>query len=39
MDNKAKVKLADVVINTDKPQNLLRSELINIISGLEMSDD
>ncbi len=35
MSNEHKKMLADVVINTDKPKNLLKVELINIIRGLE----
>ena len=35
MNNEHKKMLADVVINTDKPKNLLKVELINIIKGLE----
>lgn len=35
MKNNDKIKLADVVIKTDKPRNLLKAELINIINGLE----
>ena len=35
MNNEHKKMLADVVINTDKPKNLLKVELINIINGLE----
>ncbi len=38
MDNKKKIELADIVINTDKPKNLLRSELIKIIERLEAAD-
>lgn len=37
MSNKDKIKLADMVIDTDKPLNLLKAELINIIDGLEFS--
>ena len=35
MNNEHKKMLADVVINTDKPKNLLKVELINIINGLK----
>lgn len=35
MKNSDKILLADVVINTDKPQNLLLVELISLIDGLE----
>lgn len=35
MSNKDKIMLADIVVDTDKPRNLLRKELINIIEGLE----
>ncbi len=35
MNNEHKKLLADVVINTDKPKNLLKAELIKIIEGLE----
>ena len=35
MNNGHKKLLADVVINTDKPKNLLKTELINVIEGLE----
>ena len=38
MDNKKKIELADIVINTNKPKNLLRSELIKIIERLEAAD-
>lgn len=33
--NSDKIALADMVVNTDKPRNLLRAELIEIIRGLE----
>ncbi len=35
MNNEHKKMLADVVVNTNKPKNLLKVELINIINGLE----
>ncbi len=35
MNNEHKKVLADIVIDTDKPKNLLKVELINIIKGLE----
>lgn len=35
MNNEHKKVLADIVIDTDKPKNLLKAELINIIKGLE----
>lgn len=35
LDNKAKIALADIVINTGVPKNLIRLELINIISSME----
>lgn len=35
MNNEHKKLLADIVIDTDKPRNLLKAELINIIEGLE----
>lgn len=35
MNNEYKKLLADIVIDTDKPKNQLRAELINIIEGLE----
>lgn len=35
MNNEHKKLLADIVIDTDKPKNQLRAELINIIEGLE----
>lgn len=35
MDNKRKKMLADIVIDTDKPENMLKAELINVIQGLE----
>ena len=34
MDNKKKAELADVIINTDQPLNLLRWEMMNIIEGM-----
>ena len=37
--NSYKINLADVVVNTDKPKNLLKVEMINIIQGLESADD
>lgn len=39
LSNSYKINLADVVINTDKPKNLLKVEMINIIQGLESADD
>ena len=39
MKNEDKKVLADVVVNTDKPRNLLKAELINIIKGLETAYD
>lgn len=35
LNNEHKKMLADIVIDTDKPKNLLKVELINIIQGLE----
>ena len=35
MDNEQKKKFADVIINTDKSENLLKVELINIIEELK----
>ena len=35
MNNEHKKVLADIVVDTDKPKNLLKAELINIIKGLE----
>lgn len=35
LSNKAKVMLADVVIETDKPQNQILTDLISVIDGLE----
>lgn len=35
MNNEHKKVLADIVIDTDKPKNQLKAELINIIQGLE----
>lgn len=35
MSNKDKIKQADIVVETDKPLNLLKLELIEIINGLE----
>lgn len=35
INNEHKKMLADIVIDTDKPKNLLKVELINIIKGLE----
>ncbi len=37
MNNKDKIKLADVVVDTNKPLNLLKAELIDIVDGLEVS--
>ena len=34
MNQKEKKNLADIVINTDKPYNLLKTELFNIVMGL-----
>lgn len=39
LSNSYKINLADVVVNTDKPKNLLKVEMINIIQGLESADD
>lgn len=39
MSNQEKILMADVVIDTDKPKNLLKVELIEIIEGLEAADD
>ena len=39
LSNSYKINLADVVVNTDKPKNLLKIEMINIIQGLESADD
>lgn len=39
MSNKDKILRADVVVDTDKPQNLLKVELIDIIEGLEAAND
>lgn len=39
MKNADKIALADIVVDTDKPCNLLKAELIDIIDGLEMSND
>ena len=39
LSNSYKINLADVVVNTDKPKNLLKVERINIIQGLESADD
>lgn len=39
LSNSYKINLADVVVNTDKPKNLLMVEMINIIQGLESADD
>lgn len=39
MKNSDKIKLADVVVDTDKVLNLLKAELIDIIRGLENSYD
>lgn len=39
MNNRDKIILADIVIDTDKPLNLLKVELIEIIKGLESADD
>ena len=39
LSNSYKINLADVVVNTDKPKNLLKVEMINIIRGLESADD
>ncbi|MBS4772741.1 MAG: dephospho-CoA kinase [Proteobacteria bacterium] len=39
MKNSAKIKMADVVVDTDKSKNLLKAELINIIKGLESCYD
>ena len=36
MDNEQKKKFADVVINTDKSEALLKVELINIIEEFEL---
>lgn len=38
LSNSYKINLADVVVNTDKPKNLLKVEMINIIQGLESAD-
>lgn len=35
MDKKAKILLADVVVDTNKPLNILKLELMSIIDGLE----
>ena len=34
MDNEQKKMFTDVVVNTDKPENLLKAELIKIIEEL-----
>ena len=39
LSNSYKINLADVVVNTDNPKNLLKVEMINIIQGLESADD
>lgn len=39
LSNSYKINLADVVVNTDKPKNLLKVEMINIIQELESADD
>lgn len=39
MKNCAKIKMADIVVDTDKSKNLLKAELINIIKGLESCYD
>ena len=39
LSNSYKINLADVVVNTDKPKNLLKVEMVNIIQGLESADD
>lgn len=39
MNNRDKILLADIVVDTDKPLNLLKVEMIEIIKGLECADD
>ena len=39
MSNKVKIARADAVVNTDKPANLLKAELIEIIRELEAADE
>jgi len=37
MKNEHKISLADVVVRTDKPLNLLKAEMVEIIKGLELA--
>ena len=37
MSNKDKALLSDIVVNTDKPRNQLKLDLIGIVEGLENS--
>ena len=37
MRNEHKIRLADIVVRTDKPLNLLKAEMIDIIKGLELA--
>ena len=39
MKNSEKIKMADIVIDTNKSRNLLKAELINVIKGLEACHD
>lgn len=39
LNNEAKMLLSDVVVETNKPLNLLKVELMDIIQGLEAADD